>query len=190
MKKLAWLALLSASLPVVHGCAAVAVGGAATAAVVADDRRMASVVILDQEIELHAYDRLNKAFGDKPVSVSTVSFNRKVLVVGQVPDETSRKKVEEIVKSIPEVREVHNETVISGVSSLTSDANDTAITTKVKARLLDSDKVSANHVKVVTETATVYLMGLVTRDEGEAAARIAASTSGVKSVVKLFEYID
>lgn len=190
MKKLAWLVLLAASLPVVNGCAAVAVGGAATAAVVADDRRMASVVMLDQEIELHAFDRLNKAFSNKPVSVSTVSYNRKVLVVGQVPDAATRSRVEEIVRSVPEVMKVHNETVISGVSSLTSDANDTAITTKVKARLLDSDKVSANHVKVVTDTATVYLMGLVTREEGETAARIAASTSGVKSVVKLFEYIN
>lgn len=190
MKRIAWLALLAASLPVIHGCAAVAVGGAATAVVVADDRRMASVVMLDQEIELRAYDRLRNAFPGKPVSLSTVSYNRQVLVVGQVPDEATRAKVTDIIKAVPEVIKVHNETAIAGVSSLTSDANDTAITSKVKARLIESDKVSSNHVKVVTETAVVYLMGLVRRDEGEVAGKIAAGTSGVKSVVKLFEYID
>lgn len=188
MKKTAWLALLVVSLPVIHACAAVAVGGAATVALVGEDRRMASVVLLDQEIELRAYDRLSKAFPDKAVSVSTVSYNRHVLLVGQVPDELTRTKIVDLVKAIPEVTAVHNEIAVSGVSSLTSDANDTAITTKVKTQLLSNKNVSSNHVKIVTEAAVVYLMGLVTREEGEAAAKVAASTAGVKTVVKLFEY--
>jgi osmotically-inducible protein OsmY len=188
MKKLAWAALIAATLPLIHGCAAVVVGGAATAAVVADDRRMASVVLQDQEIELRAFDRLRDAFPGKSLSVSTVSFNRQVLVVGQVPDEATRNKVAEIVAAIPNVAKVHNETAIAGTSSLSSDANDTAITAKVKTRMIDNGKVSPNHVKVVTESAVVYLMGLVTREEGDAAAKVAAGTSGVKTVVKVFEY--
>ncbi len=190
MKKFAWAALLAASLPMIHGCAAIVVGGAATAVVVADDRRTAGAVVEDQEIELRAMNRLREAFPEKTVSVSSVSYNRRVLLVGQVPDEAIRARVTEIVKAIPGVTRVYNETTVSGVASYTSEANDAAITTKVKARLVNDGNISSNHVKVVTEAAVVYLMGLVRRDEGEVAGRIAASTAGVTRVVKLFEYVD
>ena len=190
MKKFAWAALFAASLPLMHGCAAVVVGGAATAVVVADDRRSAGAVVEDQEIELRALNRLREAFPEKAVSVSTVSYNRQVLLVGQVPDEATRSKVADTVKAIPGVTRVFNETAVAGVTSYTSAANDAAITTKVKARLAKGDAVQSNHVKVVTEAAVVYLMGLVKKDEGEAAGKIAASTAGVTRVVKLFEYID
>ncbi len=190
MKKFAWAALFAASLPLMHGCAAVVVGGAATAVVVADDRRSAGAVVEDQEIELRALNRLREAFPEKAVSVSTVSYNRQVLLVGQVPDEATRAKVADTVKAIPGVTRVFNETAVAGVTSYTSAANDAAITTKVKARLAKGDAVQSNHVKVVTEAAVVYLMGLVKKDEGEAAGKIAASTAGVTRVVKLFEYID
>jgi len=190
MKKFIWAALLAASLPLIHGCAAVLVGGAATGVVMADDRRKAGAYLADQEIELRALDRLRGAFPGKTVSFSTVSYNHHVLLVGQVPDEESRAKAAEIIRTIPNVVRVYNEITISSVPSLTSDANDAAITTKVKARMVDNGKVSPNHVKVVTEAATVFLMGLVTREEGDTAARIAAGTSGVAKVVKLFEYLD
>lgn len=190
MKKFVWAAALVASLPVIHGCAAVVVGGAATGVVMAEDRRKAGVFVEDQEIELRALDRLRGAFPGKAVSISTVSFNHHVLLVGQVPDEASRTKATEIIKAIPNVAKVYNETTISGVTSYTSEANDATITTKVKARLVENKKVPAQHVKVVTEAAVVYLMGLVTREEGNAAADVAATTSGVTKVVKLFEYID
>lgn len=190
MKKFVWAALLAASLPLVHGCAAVVVGGAATGVMMAEDRRKAGVYLEDQEIEIRALDRLRDAFPGKVVSISTVSFNHQVLLVGQVPDEETRNKASEIVKAIPNVVKVYNETSISGVTSYTSETNDAAITAKVKTRLLNSDKVSPSHVKVVTEAAVVYLMGLVTRAEGEAAAEIAATTSGATRVVKLFEYIE
>lgn len=189
-KNFAWAALLAASLPLINGCAALAVGGAATAVVVADDRRKTGAVVKDQEIELRAYDRLRDAFPGKVLDISTVSFNRHVLVVGQVPDEATRAKITEIVGAIPSVAKVYNETAIAGVASMASEANDTAITTKVKARLVENAKISSNHVKVVTEAAVVYLMGLVTREEGEVAGKVAASTSGVSRVVKLFEYIE
>lgn len=190
MKKFAWAALLAASLPLIHGCAAMVVGGAATAVVVADDRRTAGTVVEDQEIELRALNRLREAFPEKTVSISTVSYNRQVLLVGQVPDEATRAKVADTVRAIPGVTKVYNETTVSGVASYTSEANDAAITTKVKTRLVNDGNVSSNHVKVVTEAAVVYLMGLVRKDEGEVAGKIAAGTAGVTRVVKLFEYID
>lgn len=190
MKNLTWIALLAASLPLVHGCAAVVVGGAATAVVVADDRRTAGAVVEDQEIELRAMNRLREAFPEKTVSISTVSYNRQVLLVGQAPDEATRAKAADTVKAIPGVTRVYNETAVSGVASYTSEANDAAITTKVKARLVNDGNISSNHVKVVTEAAVVYLMGLVRKEEGELAGKIAASTAGVTRVVKLFEYID
>lgn len=190
MKKFIWAALLATSLPLIHGCAAVVVGGAATGVLMADDRRKAGVYLKDQEIELRAMDRLRGAFGNKAASVSTVSYNHHVLIYGQMPDEASRSKATELIKDIPNVIRVHNETTVSGITSTTSDLNDAAITTKVKARLANSDKVASNHVKVVTEAAIVYLMGLVTRDEAEAAGQLAAGTSGVVRVVKLFEYIN
>lgn len=190
MKKFAWAALLAASLPLIHGCAAMVVGGAATAVVVADDRRTAGTVVEDQEIELRALNRLREAFPEKTVSISTVSYNRQVLLVGQVPDEATRAKVADTVRAIPGVTKIYNETTVSGVASYTSEANDAAITTKVKTRLVNDGNVSSNHVKVVTEAAVVYLMGLVRKDEGEVAGKIAAGTAGVTRVVKLFEYID
>lgn len=189
MKKLILAMMLASSLPVLHGCAAVVVGGAATGVLMAEDRRKAGVYLEDQEIEIRAMDRLRGAFGEKAASVSTVSYNHHVLIYGQVQDDASRTKATEVVKGIPNVVKVHNETTVSGITSYTSDANDASITTKVKYRLTQNDKVSANHVKVVTEAAVVYLMGLVTREEGEAAAQVAAGTSGVVKVVKLFEYI-
>jgi osmotically-inducible protein OsmY len=190
MKKFVWAALLAASLPLIHGCAAVVVGGAATAAVIVDDRRKTTVVVEDQEIELRALDRLRGAFPGKAVSVSTTSFNHQVLIVGQAPDEATRAKVGEIIGAIPKVSTVYNETTLSSVTSMASETNDATITTKVKARLVENGKVSSNHVKVVTESGVVYLMGLVTKDEGEAAGQVAASTAGVTRVIKLFEYID
>ncbi len=190
MKKLVWAALLAAGLPVIHGCAAIVVGGAATGVMMADDRRKAGVYLEDEEIELRAMDRLRGHFPEKTVSVSVTSFNHQVLLTGQVPDQETKTRVQEVIRVIPNVAKVYDETTVSGVTSLTSETNDVSITTKVKARLVQSNKVSSNHVKVVTEASIVYLMGLVTREEGEEAAQIAASTKGVTRVVKVFEYLD
>ncbi len=190
MKKFVWAALLVASLPIIHGCAAAVVGGAAAGALMVDDRRKPGVYLKDEEIELRAMDRLRGHFPEKTVSVSATSFNHQVLLTGQVPDDATRGRVEETIRGIPNVARVHNETTVSGVTSLTSETNDATITTKVKARLVNNGKVSPNHVKVVTEASIVYLMGLVTREEGDAAAQIAANTSGVTRVVKVFEYLN
>jgi osmotically-inducible protein OsmY len=190
MKKTVLAMLLAASLPTIHGCAAVVVGGAATGVLMADDRRKAGVYLQDQEIELRGMDALRGHFPEKTVSVSVTSFNHQVLLTGQAPDEATRARLHDMIRGVPNVARVYNEVTVSGVTSFTSESNDAAITTKVKTRLLKNDKVSSNHVKVVTEAGIVYLMGLVTREEGEEAAKVAANTSGVIRVVKAFEYLN
>lgn len=190
MKKFVMLSVLGLALSQLTGCAALVVGGAATGAAVSVDRRTASTVIADQEIELRAFKRLREAFPSDTIGVSTTSYNRQVLLTGQVPDEPTRGKVDAIVRPIPDVRTVFNETVISPKISLTTEGTDATITAQVKARMVQDNRVPGIHVKVVTEMGVVYLMGLVTRAEANAAAEVASLTNGVTRVVKLFEYID
>ena len=180
------LALVAASQ--LAGCAAVVVGGAATGASVVTDRRTAGVYLGDQEIELRAMNRLEEAFPKN--SISSTSYNRQVLLTGQVPDAATKTRATEIVQGIPDVRGVFNELAVSGPTSLASDANDVSLTTQVKTRLLRDERVPGLKLKVVTEAGVVYLMGLTTRTEAAAAADIASTTSGVTRVVTLFEYLD
>jgi osmotically-inducible protein OsmY len=186
MKKVIYMALLGVTLAQLHGCADLSPGGEATTV----DRRTTVVYLSDQEIELRAMSQLHESFPQGNISISPTSYNRQLLLTGEVPDEATRARAAEVVRSIPDVRTVFNETVVSGVTSLTSDSNDVAITTQVKTRMLQDDRVPAIKVKVVTEAGVVYLMGLVTRPEGEAAASVARTTGGVTKVVKLFEYIN
>jgi osmotically-inducible protein OsmY len=190
MNKLIYVTLLGVALSQLHGCAAAVVGGAATGTAVALDRRTTGVYIGDQEIELRAMNRLREAFPQKTDNISATSYNRQVLLTGQVPDEPIRSRAGEIVKGIPDVRTVFNELSISGIASLTSDANDVAITSKVKTRLLRDERVPGSKIKVVTESSVVYLMGLVTQAEADVATDIARTTSGATKVVTLFEYIN
>ena len=191
MKKLIHIALAGLVLSQLQGCATAVVGGAAaTGSAVALDRRTAGVFVSDQEIELRAQSRLGDAFPKNSANISTTSYNRQVLLTGQVRDESTRTRSGEIVKDVPDVRAVYNELSVSDATSLTSDANDTAITSKVKARMLRDEKVPGTKVKIVTEAAIVYLMGLVTKDEAMIATEIARTTSGVAKVVVLFEYIN
>ena len=189
MNKLIQIALVGVALSQLHGCAAVAVGGAAVGTSVALDRRTAGVYVGDQEIELRAMTRLREAFPQKTDNISATSYNRQVLLTGQVPDETTRARATEVVKAIPDVRTVFNELSLAGATSLTSDANDAATTGQVKTRLLRDERVPGTKIKVVTESSVVYLMGLVTQAEANVATEIARTTAGVAKVVTLFEYI-
>ncbi len=190
MNKLVYAVLFAIAVPSLNGCATAVVGGAATGTAVALDRRTAGVFVSDQEIELRAMNRLREAFPQKTESIAATSYNRQVLLTGQVPDETARTRAGEVVKNIPDVRAVFNELSISGVTSLTSSANDTSITASVKTRLLRDERVPGSKIKVKTEAGVVYLMGLATRAEAMAAAEIARTTSGVAKVVTLFEHLD
>lgn len=181
-------ALIGVSAPVLQGCFPVVAAGAGTAVMSALDRRTSGTQVEDEGIELRANNRLREKLGSR-ANVSVTSYNRNVLLTGQIADEATRAEAAAIVGEVPNVRGVSNETEIAGVSSLTQRSNDALITSKVKARILDSQRVKANHVKVVTEMSKVYLMGLLTETEAKAAKEVAASTSGVRKVVAIFEIV-
>ena len=187
-KKLLVLVALAAALPVLQGCAPLAVGAAAGGAVLMiDDRRTAGVYIEDENIEWKVLARIREL--NTIAHVNGTSYNRKVLLTGEAPNEADRAKIAEAVAKTPSVREVVNELQIAGASSMGQRGSDGLVTSNVKARMVNNGKVSTNHVKVVTEAAVVYLMGLVTQAEGDAAAEVARTTSGATRVVKVFEYI-
>ena len=188
MKKLLIALALSATLPAIQGCAPLAVGAAAGGAVLmVDDRRTAGIYIEDENIEWKALARVREV--TSLAHVNATSYNRKVLITGEAPNDAEKAKIEEAVRSVPSVREVVNEMQVAGASSMASRGSDSLVTSNVKARMVNNGKFSVNHVKVVTESGVVYLLGLVTQYEGDAAAEIARTTSGVTRVVKVFEYI-
>lgn len=188
-RALALLAVLGLA-PQLQGCVEMAVVGAGAAALAADDRRSLGAQAEDKDIDVRAESRINGRFGDK-VHINVTSYNRNVLLTGEAPDATVKEQVEKVVREIPNVRGVVNEIQIAGVSTYSARGNDSYITSKVKARFIDSGSgFSANHVKVVTEGSVVYLLGLVTRKEAEAAVEIARTTGGVQKVVRVFEYVE
>jgi osmotically-inducible protein OsmY len=182
---------LSAGLSVISlsGCVPIVAGGIGAGILMAEDRRTSGTYLMDEEIELKTSSRVREQYGEN-TRVSATSFNRRVLLTGAAPNAEVRAKVEAITLAVPNVRAVQNELSVGPVSTFTARTNDGYITTKVKARFLDDQRFNAHHVKVVTEAGTVYLMGLVKREEGDAAAEVASRTSGVGKVVKVFEYMD
>jgi osmotically-inducible protein OsmY len=183
---LAGLALVAA-LPTLQGCVTAAAVGAGTAALVVEDRRTTGTYVEDESIEWKVLALVNREF---PTShVNGTSYDRRVLLTGQVPTEEAKKSLEEKVRALPQVAGVVNELAVGGNSSLASRGSDSLTTSTVKTRMVGNGKFSVNHVKVVTEDGTVYLMGLLTKSEADAAVDIARSTSGVQRVVKAFEII-
>ena len=182
------LAGLLAAVLLASGCAAVVVGAGGVAAVNAlEDRRTAGSQIEDESNELRAVNRIAERFPEG-VHVNITSFNRAVLLTGEVPDAATRDAIEKIAAGLPNVRSVANELEVAGTASLASRSNDSLITSKVKVRMLDAKRVNPMHVKVVSEAGVVYLMGIVTEQEGNDATEVARTTGGVRKVVKIFEY--
>jgi osmotically-inducible protein OsmY len=176
---------LAASL---SGCVAMAVGGAATAVLSANDRRTLGMQTEDKAINVKAELKLRQVTGENG-HINVTSYNRKVLLTGEVRDEAMKQAAEREVRAVENVISVINELEIAGPSSYTSRSNDALITTKVKASLVDKKTVSATAFKVTTERGVVYLQGLVTPREGNIAADVAKGVPGVVRVVKIFEYI-
>jgi osmotically-inducible protein OsmY len=170
-----------------QGCELAILGGGAAAISAIEDRRTSGTLLDDDSIETRVRRSVRERFGEN-TRVNVTSFNRSVLLTGEVPDESRRAEIEKIVLAIANVRGVTNELQVGGVSSLSTRANDSFITSKVKGRLLDANKVNPIHVKVVTESAVVYLLGIVTEQEAADAVEIARTTGGVRKVVKVFEY--
>lgn len=175
-------------LATLTGCVEMIIGGAVMSAVAASDRRTLGAQTEDKTIAVKAELRVPAVVGDAG-HVNTTSYNRRVLLTGEVRDQAMKEAVEREVQAIQGVQTVVNELELIGPASYTSRSNDALLTGKVKASLIDMKTISANSFKVVTERGTVYLMGRVTEREGNIATDIARGVSGVQKVVKLFEYI-
>ena len=188
MRNLALLSMLVACL-LFSSCAAVLVAGAGAGAAVAEDRRSVGTITEDESIELKTVDRVTAKVPDS-VHLNATSYNRTVLLTGEVPNDKIRATIERIARSVENVRGVTNELTIGPPTSLSSRANDSYITSKVKARFVDAQRFNALHVKVVTENQVVFLLGLVKREEAKEAIQVARTTEGVKKVVTVFEYLD
>ena len=183
------LLLMIAVTPLLGGCFAAVATGVATTAFVAADRRTTGAIADDTAIELKANNQIGNLLQGKG-HVDVTSYNRIVLLTGEIPDASFKSRIENAVRGIANVRGVNDELTVMAPSSLSSRANDTYITSKVKAKFVDANKFPANYVKVVTERGIVYLLGLVTHQQAEDAVQIARNTGGVQKVVTAFEYID
>ena len=186
--RLILLLLVPALVSVLSGCAAAVVAGAGTAVLVHEDRRTVGTITEDEGIELEASGRIRDKYKDAHFNVT--SFNRMVLVTGEVADAASKADVERLVRAVENVRGVYNEVAVGSPTAASARANDSFITSKIKARFVDAQKFNPVHVKVVTEAGVAYLMGLVKRKEADDAVQVTRTTSGVQRVVKLFEYMD
>jgi osmotically-inducible protein OsmY len=180
------LVLASAAL---QGCFPVVAVGVGTGVMMAQDRRTSGAYVEDQAIESKAFDQIGKRFKND-AHISITSFNRNVLISGEAPTGAVKTEIGRLVAGIENVRSINNELTVSGSTSMTTRSSDSMITSNVKLRFMGEKRFNAEHVKVITENGTVFLMGLVKRAAAEAATEIASTTSGVQRVVKLFEYLD
>jgi osmotically-inducible protein OsmY len=176
------LGSLSACVPLVVGGAMV--GGT----LVANDRRTSGAQLEDEGIELRSTSRLRSGVGDR-VHVNVNSYNRQVLLTGEVPTAQDKLLVEQIVSKVENVKSVVNELAVMGNSSLAQRSSDVLVTGRVRALLVDAKDLFSNSFKVVTERGTTYMMGRVTQREADRGTAVARSTPGVQKVVRIFEII-
>jgi osmotically-inducible protein OsmY len=177
------LSILLAVATLQSGCAPVLVVGGA------EDRRSSGTFLDDEGIENRALLKAKTRFGSQ-IHLNVTSYNRHVLLSGEVPTEAMKREVEDEVRGAGNITRIHNELVVGPNAGVLAVSNDTRLTGVVKTRFLEANRFQANHVKVVTEASTVFLMGIVKRAEAEAASELASTTRGVQRVVRLFEYLD
>lgn len=187
-KLLAALLLGTTVLPALQGCFPVVAAGVGTGVMATLDRRSLGTQTEDESIEWKAGSRVGDKLRDRG-HFNFTSYNRKVLITGEVASEDYKAEAERIVGGIANVQGVYNELVVGPSSSLTDRSNDSFITSKVKSRSVDNGKFNPLHVKVVTEAGTVFLLGMLTQAEADAAIQVARTTSGVRKVIPLFETI-
>jgi len=178
----------AAALPLLQGCFPLVAGGVGAGAAMVADRRTSGAYVEDEGIEWRTASALRDRLGDA-VHINVTAYNRSVLLTGEAPSEAHRAEAERVASGIANVKSILNEIQVAGIASLTSRGNDSLLTSKVKARFVDANQFSAHHVKVVSEAGTVFLLGIVTRREADAATDIARRTDGVRKVVRVFEYI-
>jgi osmotically-inducible protein OsmY len=186
---LATLALATVTSALTTACAPLLIGGAvASGALMYNDRRTSGAQLEDQAIEFKAGPRLKEALGER-AHLNVTSYNRLVLITGEVATDADREAAEKAIAGIDNVRSTVNEAAVMGFSSLTARSNDALLTSKVKAAFIDNGNIQASAIKVITERSTVYLMGRVTEKEADKAAEVARTVSGVQKVVRVFEMI-
>lgn len=169
-------------------CAPLLVGGAVMTGMSAADRRTTGSQIEDERIEQRGATRIREHLGER-VHINITSYNRQVLLTGEVPSDQDKQLAEQVVSRIENVRSITNELAVLGPSTLTQRSSDALVTGRVKANLIDARDLNASAFKVVTERGVVYLLGRVTAREADRATDIARRTSGVQKVVRLFELI-
>jgi osmotically-inducible protein OsmY len=183
------LAAGALSTALLSGCAPILIGGAVLGgAMVATDRRTTGSQVDDETIELKSNNRMNEAFGER-ARISTTSYNRMVLLTGEVPAEGDKTTAEQVVARVDNVQSVVNELTVGPINTFGEKSKDAFVTAKVKASLVDAKDLFANSIKVTTHRGTVYLMGRVTEREANRASEVARGVSGVVKVVKVFEVL-
>lgn len=187
-KLLAALLLGATVLPALQGCFPMVAAGVTSGVLASVDRRSLGTQTEDESIEWKSSSRVGEKLGDKS-HLNFTSFNRKVLMTGEVPTAEAKADAERVVTGIANVQGVYNELVVGPVTNYTDRSNDAFITSKVKSRSVDSGKFNPVHVKVVTEAGVVFLLGMVTQPEADSAINVARTTAGVKKVVNLLEII-
>ena len=190
MKRIA-LSIVAASclLGALSACAPLIIGGAVMGGgLVATDRRTSGAQLEDEGIELRAVNRIRENLGER-VHVNASSYNRQVLLTGEVPTAQDKQLVEQVVSRVENVRSIVNELGIMGSSTLTQRSSDALVTGRVKASLVDAKDLYANAFRVVTERGVTYLMGRVTQREASRATEVTRAVSGVQKVVRIFEVI-
>ena len=181
-------AVLLASLASLSACAPLIVGGAVMTSVMVTDRRTTGTQVEDESIEIKVASAVRQDLGDR-VHLNVTSFNRQVLLSGEVRTAADKERAEKLASSQENVNAVVNDLVVMPASSLTQRSKDVVITGRIKAAFVDAKDLQVNAVKVVTERGIVYLMGRVTAREAKRATEIARGMSGVTKVVRVFEEI-
>ena len=182
------LLVVGSTLTTLTACFPLAVGGAVVGGMVATDRRTTGTVVEDEGIELRSASRIRAAMGDRG-HINVTSYNRQVLLTGEVPSVQDKQQVEQIVASVDNVRHIVNELAILGNSTLTQRSSDSLVTGRVRAGLIDASDLSANAFKITTERGTTYVMGRVTAREAKRATEVISGTTGVQRVVRILETI-
>ncbi len=182
------LLLATACVASLSACFPVVLGGAMMGGLVAVDRRTAGTQLEDEGIEVRASSRVRDNLGDRG-HINITSYNRQVLLTGEVPSAQDKQLVEQVVSQVANVRVIVNELAVLGNTTLTQRTSDTLTTGRVKAGLVDEKELYASAFKVVTERGTTYLMGRVTQREAELATEVVRGTNGVQKVVRVLEII-
>lgn len=185
------LAILLGATIFLQGCVAAVIGGGAVAAKVATDPRTTGTQIDDETLEFKVENAVEKDAQIKAEGrVNAVSYNGRVLLIGQVPNSDVKDTATALAKGVEGVNEVYNELTVSPKISFAQISKDSWLTTQVKSKMFVDDRVKATDVKVISENGEVFLLGNVTQSQANAAADIASKISGVKKVIKVFKYLD